>query len=382
LPVPPAHKGGRVRINPAVAKKGTREIVKKFLSGHFWLRSRHFAPVHTVAIVGITAALAVWYLAFSAEQRATVQEFNARANNQAITMDNGIDDYWDELYSVQALVETLNQKVTRKQFETFAKALISRHPGMLNIAWAPRVTRDQRAAFELAANRDGFTDYHIRASAADGSLVVSPQRDEYFPKYYSTEAITSPVYGIDLSDGAQQRDTVEHIRDADVLSATAPLLLHTGEGDRRGFWAGLPIYARGLPHETVEERRRNVLGIVQGVFQIQVMFDTILGNIKAPVRLYLFPADAAANDPPVYFSSRLDRSANANAALRQPPPDISTAFGRREVDFGGNGGSARSVTGRTYRLYHRTDLRVAAQCGPDIVRMEHAPSRPLHRNRQ
>jgi diguanylate cyclase (GGDEF)-like protein/PAS domain S-box-containing protein len=279
--------------------------VKRFFSVQFWLSARHSAPVHTVAAVGIAASLAVWYLAFSAEQRATVQEFNARANNQAITMDNGIDDYWDELYAVQALIESLNQKITREQFGSFAKALVSRHTGMLNIAWAPRVARDQRAAYELAANRDGFTDYHIRAIAADGSLVVSPERDEYFPKYYSTDAITSPAYGIDLSDGTQQKDTVEHIRDADVLSATAPLLLHTGEGDRRGFWAGIPIYARGLPHETVEERRRNVLGIVQGVFQIQVMFDTILGNIKAPVRLYLFSADAAANDLPIYYSSRL-----------------------------------------------------------------------------
>ena len=69
--------------------------MKRFLSGQFWLRAHHLAPVHTVAIVGIAASLAVWYLTFSAEQRATVQEFNARANNQAITMENGIDEYWD-----------------------------------------------------------------------------------------------------------------------------------------------------------------------------------------------------------------------------------------------------------------------------------------------
>ena len=72
--------------------------MKRFFSVQFWHRVRHLAPVHTVAIVGIAASLAVWYLAFSAEQRATVQEFNARANNQAIIMDNGIDNYWDELY--------------------------------------------------------------------------------------------------------------------------------------------------------------------------------------------------------------------------------------------------------------------------------------------
>ena len=128
--------------------------------------------------------------------------------------------------------------------------------------------------------------------------MVSPERDEYFPKYYSTEAITSPVYGIDLSDGGAAKRHGRAYPGCRRSVGYRPVDAAHREGDRRGFWAGIPIYARGLPHETVEERRRNVLGIVQGVFQIQVMFDTILGNIKAPVRLYLFPADATANDLP------------------------------------------------------------------------------------
>ena len=99
--------------------------------------------------------------------------------------------------------------------------------------------------------------------------------------------------------------TLAHIRDGNRLSASPPLLLRIGEGDRRGFWAGLPVYARGVPHETVEDRRRNLLGIVQGVFQIGVMFDNILAGVKTPVRVYLFAPDAAPDDLPIYFTSRL-----------------------------------------------------------------------------
>jgi diguanylate cyclase (GGDEF)-like protein len=258
-----------------------------------------------VAIIGVTASVAVWYLAFSAEHREMVQEFNGRANNQAIIMENGVDDYWDELYAVRDFFNSLNENVTREEFETFSRAQISRHTAILNIAWAPRIERDGRVAHELAAAHDGFTDYHIRASGPDGRLIISPVRDEYYPKFYSTDARTSPVYGIDLGDGGQQGQTVRHIRDEDVLSITEPLMLHTGDGDRRGFWAGLPIYAHGLPHKTVEDRRRNLLGIVQGVFQIQVMFDSILADIRTPVRLYLFSNNATTADLSIYSTSRL-----------------------------------------------------------------------------
>jgi len=83
-------------------------------------------------------------------------------------------------------------------------------------------------------------------------------------------------------------------------------VLRIGNGDRHGFWAAMPVYVRGSPHETVEDRRRNLLGFVQGVFQIKVMIDAVLVGIKAPVRLYLFSPKAAMNGPPIYFRSRLD----------------------------------------------------------------------------
>ncbi len=91
-----------------------------------------------------------------------------------------------------------------------------------------------------------------------------------------------------------------------MLSISPPLLLHIGDGDRRGFWAGVPIYARDLPHGTVDERRRNLLGIVQGVFQIGVMIDTLFAGITPPARLYVFAPNASMNDPPIYFASHLD----------------------------------------------------------------------------
>src|SRR5476649_727601 len=198
-------------------------------------RIRHFAPILIVVVVSVAVSIFFWYVTSASENRAFVQEFDGRANNQAIILQNGIDDYWEKLYAVRALFDSSTQPITREEFENFSNSLLEGHAAILNIAWIPRVKREERVAHETAATRDGLTDYHIRAIARDGSLPISPERDEYFPKYYSTEARSSPVYGLDLTDGGTRERVVNHIRDGNVLSTSPPLMLHIGQGDRRGF---------------------------------------------------------------------------------------------------------------------------------------------------
>jgi diguanylate cyclase (GGDEF)-like protein/PAS domain S-box-containing protein len=287
---------------------------------------RYFAPILTVAMITVTATISVWYLIFESERHSLAQEFAGRARNQTNILQNRIEDYWEKLYAVRALFDSANQPITREEFERFSNSLLAGHSAMLNVAWIPRVTREERVAHEISAVRDGLNDYRIRTITEDGKLVIAPDQDEYFPKFYSTEPRTSRVYGLDNNDGAARLRAVHHIRDENVLSTSPPLMLLIGEGDRRGFWAGLPVYARGLPHETVEDRRRNFIGFIQGVFQIRVLIDTVLAGLNTPVRLYLFAPDAGADDPPVYYSSRLNQGSIAASSQAELAAGMHQSF--------------------------------------------------------
>ncbi len=318
-------------VSNACRKKWACELMRVLPSKEQWCGIRSFVPILIMGLCGIAMSVGAWYMLSQSETRAAIREFNSRAANQASILENGIDDYWDELYAVQALFRSSNQNVTRGEFESFSRSLISRHSAILNIAWAPRVKRDERAAHEQLGAREGLPDYHIRSLGPKSSLPVSAERDEYFPKFYSTEARGSPVYGINIDDGADQARTLAHIRDEDALSITAPLRLYTGKGNRLGFWAGLPVYAAGLPHDTVEERRENLRGIVQGVFQIGVMFDSMLAKIKAPTRLYVFSANAGADGLPVYYSSRAGSGSIEARSQSQLDAGLHRSF---PLDFG------------------------------------------------
>ena len=289
-----------------------------------WNRSRQVAPIVIVAIVGIVASIFAWDLTLNSEDRTFTLDYTRRADNQASVLQSGISEYLDKLYSVRALFNSSSRAITRDQFESFSNSLLVNRTAILNLSWIPRVKRDERTAHERSAISDGVPDYHIRAIGPDGSLPIAPERDEYFPKFYSTEARTSAAYGLDNDDGGAREQALAHIRDANVLSISPPLLLHIGNGDRRGFWAALPVYARGLPHATVDERRRNLIGYVQGVFQIGVMVDTIFSGITSPARLYLFAPNSTVNDPPVYstsyFGTDADRAKIPDGSCRRPAP--------------------------------------------------------------
>jgi CHASE1-domain containing sensor protein len=346
---------------------------------------RHLAPVLAMGVIGIVVSISVWYLTFTSENRAIGQEFSNRADNQAVALQNGIDSYWELLSSVRAFFESSNE-ATREEFESFSNFLLRNHAALLNVAWLPRIKREERAAHELAAARDGLPDYNIRAIVPDGGLPVSPEQDEYFPKFYSTEPRTSPLYGLDLNDGGMRAGAIARIRDGDFLSTSLPLMLYTGQGDRQGFWAGLPVYARDLPHETVEDRRRNLLGIVQGVFQISALFDAIASTVKTPVRVYLFTPESTIFDRPIYFASR------AGAWPIEPKSQVKLAAGLHrsiQLNFGdvqwtlmvapelGNIPLARHQSSSGL-----VDKRTAAQRGLDCICMGGPSQRPQTRNRE
>jgi len=259
-------------------------------------------PIVTAAVIGVSLSLATYFAIAVREQVAKEQDLTIRATNLVSTLQTGLDKYLEKVVALRALFNSSGGEVSRGGFEIFADQLLQAQPAILSVSWIPRVNHDERDMHELAAARDGLADYHIKSIAADGSVAISPQRDEYYPVYYSTGQHSGSIYGLDLNDGGAREPTLARARDTDRLACSAEFVLQSGTGDRRGFFVVLPVYRQGLPHDTVESRRRNLVGFVQGVFQTSVMVDTILAGINARVNLYIFASGANDDRLPVNIS--------------------------------------------------------------------------------
>jgi diguanylate cyclase (GGDEF)-like protein len=273
-------------------------------SHRFWDNLR----ISTAAGIGLLLSLAAGYSVWRWEDRVTKQEFNALAESDILTLQNGLNLYLSKLAALRALFES-SADVSRNEFEMFTGRLLLHQSAIQNFSWVPRVMRAERAAHESAAARDGIADYRIKSVAPDNNIVPSEDREEYLPIFYSSvTSRKSPIYGIDLRSQPLIERPLDRARDQDQLSAVPDFVLHSATGDKHGFLFSLPVYRQGLPHDTVEDRRRNLVGFVHGAFLTAEAFGNIIDTSTTahPVDLYLFMADAGSAAPPLYvYSSRL-----------------------------------------------------------------------------
>ncbi len=230
------------------------------------------------------AAVARW------EDRVNRIEFQNAAETEAIVMQNGMSEYISRLVALRTLFESTNEEIARSEFETFSARLFERHPGMLRIAWLPRVSREERAEYEAAAITDGVSGYHIKSLQGE-TLTVASQSDEYFPVFYSTRPKTSQVYGLDYASVPDRRAVLERARDNDEVGSIRTRLYEP----KHGRWQPdvlvvLPVYAKGTSRDTVADRRRNLAGFVVGIFDLPLLIESIRVMTGAsPVSVNVYP---------------------------------------------------------------------------------------------
>jgi diguanylate cyclase (GGDEF)-like protein len=276
-----------------------------------WDHSKHFLPMFMAAVIGAALSIGGGLFVSQWEDRVAIQEFQSVAENQSGILQNGINQYLSRLVALRALFESSRDEVSRRQFEIFAERTLRDQTAIQSVSWIPRVSHAERATRERSAIDDGIPGYHIKAVGLgpDGSLAPSPEQDQYFPIFYSTEKPkTSPVFGIDLASEPKRRETLERAWRNNRPATFADFTLHSGAGNRLGFIVMLPIYRQDLPSDTEEERKRNLIGLIQGAFQTSVMIETILAAAPKPegLDLFLFSASADPTASPVYvYASRL-----------------------------------------------------------------------------
>jgi diguanylate cyclase len=268
------------------------------------------APVVMAGLLGtilsFTAFAFVWHL----EDAVSDKDLASVTESHVLALQNGLNQYLHKLVALRAFVEA-SPPVTRSAFEEFAGKLLENQGAIQNFSWVARVSRSERAGVESEARRDGIPNFHIRAVTAGDAIVTSPEQDEYLPILYSTvTSETSPIYGIDLRSEPVIQQRLDRARDLDALSAVPNFILHSVTGNVHGFLFSLPVYRPGLQHETLQDRRRNLIGFVHGAFLTGRAIEHVLDTTTAErgLDLSVFAADAGPNDPPIYVHSSRFRS--------------------------------------------------------------------------
>ena len=220
------------------------------------------------------------------------------AIDQALSRHLGILDSIVSFYSA-------SNYVSREEFQIYTNGYLLRQPGIQALEWIPRVTAETREEYEARARKDGIADFTIKERNADGNLVRAQGRDVYFPVYYVVPfAGNKKAVGFDLGSNAARLAALTRARNTGKIAVSGRIKLVQETGDQYGFLAFLPIYSKGLPHDSKRQREENLNGFALGVFRVGDLVKNAFGALStAPggLDVYFFDHGGAPETRFLYF---------------------------------------------------------------------------------
>jgi diguanylate cyclase (GGDEF)-like protein/PAS domain S-box-containing protein len=237
-------------------------------------------PAYLVLGLGLLISFGVWRFT---EQRASAEiagEFQQKTARAVETVDRRVQDNINLLLGVRGLFDA-SDRVTREEFQQYLSAfrLEQRFSVVRVLTFSRYLKRAERSAFEQRVRRDASVD----ARGYPGFAIKPPgDRDEYVViEYFVPVAGNEAAFGLDLAADSARRVELMHARDSGEPAASRPLAVVLNP-NHISFSVRVAVYRRGMPVDTVEQRRAAFQGVVAAVIHVDELmaslFGTQLGN--------------------------------------------------------------------------------------------------------
>ena len=271
--------------------------------------TRVFGPTIPVFILGSVLSVVAFFVVQNWEEERSRNAFENAAHEHSFTLQKSLLSVLEAVESIKALYAA-SRDVTRAEFGEFAAIEIGDRPAIQALEWIPRVKASERAAYEAAARRDGHPEFTFMERESKGRMVAAAAREEYFPVYFvEPYEGNEAALGFDLGSNAVRLAALQKARDTGELVATARITLVQETGDQYGFLIFEPIYIKGAPASTVEDRRENLSGFGLGVLRIADIVEAAIaeGHLE-DIEQFIFDGSAPPGEQLLYPKSAAFRS--------------------------------------------------------------------------
>ena len=266
-----------------------------------WFRDgflRYRVASVAVIVLGIALSAAAFFAIRSNERDVVRLTFEQRAQNDAAAINLAMERGLESVENSGALFDPGNE-ITSAQFQAFGERALARNAALKAVAWTPLVPANMRRAFEAAAQKDQ-PGYRVKELSAQFKLVLAGERDEYFPILYSVDRDgpgQSP-FGMDRLSVANSREGLERSRTSGATTSSGRIRITTGQFQgEMGVGLSRPVYRRGVPLDTAEQRSRNLLGFTISIVVIRDLIDNVLKRIGSEgIRVVLYDESARESE--------------------------------------------------------------------------------------
>ncbi|PKN69925.1 MAG: hypothetical protein CVU54_07790 [Deltaproteobacteria bacterium HGW-Deltaproteobacteria-12] len=210
----------------------------------------------------------------------------------------------------------INEDITREQWHnSIARQNIEQVlPGIQGIGYAKIIPHDQLALHERKIRNEGFPQYAVKPTG----------KREIYTSIIYLEPFSDRnlrAFGYDMFSEPIRRKAMEHARDFDksTLSGKIMLVQETDKDIQAGTLMYVPVYKRGLPVKTIEERRRAIRGWVYSPYRMNDLMRGILGAWELgegrQIRLEVFDGKSFQPEALLYDSGPIQKHEPAPVRL-------------------------------------------------------------------
>ncbi len=252
-------------------------------------------PNIAIFLVGLAFSVALFAITMRDSQKAELhQAYQQEGAPLALVLGRSVENTLEAIASISGLYAASNE-VDRNEFRAFFEHTFGNNGEIQAVEWIPRISAEDRAAYEAAARRDGFVEFDISEQNASGETVAAAARREYFPVYFiePLEGNEAAV-GFDLASDPSRREALNRARDTGKIAATQRIRLVQEDKDQFGFLAVVPIYRAGYVPQTIEARREFLAGFAVGVFRMGDFLGSAMAQLPTSSYLDVYILDAAA----------------------------------------------------------------------------------------
>lgn len=219
---------------------------------------------------------------FNAKENITSQKqrkMDINALDIAATMEKNVQTYLNVLTASERFVNA-SQEINAEEFKLFTEKFVAITPSIQSLSWNPKVTGEQRQAFEQTIQNQGFPNFTIKDRLPSGEMVPAGQRDIYFPVTYmmpyeeNKAALGFDTYSDDTLAVSARKDALNRARDQAIPVTTGRISLVQAQ-NQYGTLIYHPVYSNDIKDNTVKARREHLIGYTAGVFIMPKMMDPI-----------------------------------------------------------------------------------------------------------
>jgi len=225
---------------------------------------------------------ASWFVASTEEARARAA-FQADAQEIGRQIQNGLTSYMEVVRAGSALF-AVSPEINYAEFRAFVAGLQlrDRYPGLEAIGFAQRVNRRDLQSFLRVIRLDGIRRFRVWPAGG---------RPEYYPisLFEPRAQRAEAVLGFDMWTNPIQREAMERARDTGQPTASDWRDASAVEEHRPpDLVLYIPVYRVRGATQTVEQRRRAVIGFVFGPFKLDELLPRVVTAMARPIAFEIY----------------------------------------------------------------------------------------------